>query len=230
MLKPTALGRFGDSLLTYVSEDGSDAFRQIRAQALASADAINLRGDAGDLFGDARVEAIVSSLQEAPTSDDGENDDSSPLFVALSISDPTGDASSGSPQFSPTGEEPEEVNFEGLLGAVADALPGRRAFVHRSHLAVDADDADLAFALPMNFWRSSPPFGSLVGARFELNARGVRDGWITLDSRDDEWFVGMTFARDLELSVDSIARAWEFIRRTYDKAIVPRSRRGGMSQ
>ena len=159
-----------------------------------------------------------------------ENDDSSSLFVGLSISDPTGDVSPDTPRFAPISEEPEEVDFGGLLSAVADTLPGRRAFVHRSHLVVDADDADLAFTLPVNFWRSSPPFGSLVGARFELNARGVRDGWITLDSRDDEVFVGMTFERDLELNIDSIARAWEFIRRTYDKAIMPRPQRGDVSQ
>ena len=229
MLKPTALGRFGNSFLTHVSEGSPDAFRQIRAQVLASTDADNLRGGAGDLFGDARVEVIVSTLR-APMSNGDENDDSSSLFVGLSISDPTGDASSDTPRLGPTGEDPEEVDFGGLLSAVADTLPGRRAFVHRSHLVVDADDADLAFTLPVNFWRSSPPFGSLVGARFELNARRVRDGWITLDSRDDEVFVGMTFARDIELSIDSIAHAWEFIRRTYDKAIVPRSRRGGMPQ
>lgn len=229
MLKPTALGRFGNSFLTHVSEGSPDAFRQIRAQVLASTDADNLRGGAGDLFGDARVEVIVSTLR-APMSNGDENDDSSSLFVGLSISDPTGDASPDTPRFAPTSEEPEEVDFGGLLSAVADVLPGRQALFHRSHLVVGADDADLAFTLPMNFWRSSPPFGSLVGVRFELNARGVRDGWITLDSRDDEVFVGMTFERDLELSIDSIAHAWEFIRRTYDKAIVPRSRRGGMPQ
>lgn len=229
MLKPTALGRFGNSFLTHVSEGSPDAFRQIRAQVLASADADNLRGGAGDLFGDARVEVIVSTLR-APMSNGDENDDSSSLFVGLSISDPTGDVSPDTPRFAPISEEPEEVDFGGLLSAVADTLPGRRAFVHRSHLVVDADDADLAFTLPVNFWRSSPPFGSLVGARFELNARGVRDGWITLDSRDDEVFVGMTFERDLELNIDSIARAWEFIRRTYDKAIMPRPQRGDVSQ
>lgn len=225
MLKPTALGRFGDSFLSHVSEDSSGAFQRIRAQVNGSISASDLRGDAGDLFGPARVEAVVSALQE-PTGKGEDEDDLSSLFVGLFISDPAEDDSLDTPRPGPTGGHAEEVDFARLLEAVAVALPGRQAFFHRSHLVADAGDADLAFALPISFWRSSPPFGPLIGARFELNTRGVRDGWITLDSRDDEVIVGMAFVRDLELSAKSIARAWDFVRRTYDKAILPHASRG----
>ena len=224
MLKPTALGRFGDSFLSHVSEDRSDAFQRIRAQVNGSISASDLRGDAGDLFGAARVEAVVSALQELTGKGNGE-DNLSSLFVGLFISDPAEDGSLNMPRPGPTGGHAEEVDFAQLLEAVAVALPGRQTFFHRSHLVADAGDADLAFALPISFWRSNPPFGPLIGARFELNARGVRDGWLTLDSRDDEVIVGMAFVRDLDLSAASIARTWDLVRRTYDKAIVPHTRK-----
>lgn len=229
MLKPTALGSFGDSFLSHVSEDRSDAFQRIRAQVNGSISTSDLRGDAGDLFGPARVEAVVSVLQEPTGKGDGEGGLSS-LFVGLFISDPAEDASPDTPRHGPTGGHAEEVDFARLLEAVTVALPGRHAFIHRSHLVADAGDADLAFALPISFWRSNPPFGPLVGARFELNARGVRDGWLTLDSREDEVIVGMAFVRDLDLSADSIARAWDFVRRTYDKALLPHAPQGDASR
>lgn len=224
MLKPTALGRFGDSFLSHVSEDGSDAFQRICAQVGGSTETDDLRGDAGDVFGNARIEAVVSTLRTAVSEGDGKDVGSS-LLVGLFISDPTEDDALATPRHGPMSGQAEEVDFAQLLDAVASVLPGRHLFVHRSQLVADAADAELAFALPINFWRSSPPFGPLIGARFELDARGVRDGWITLDCRDDEVVVGMTFARDIDLTTESIVRAWEFLRRNYDKAIVPRRRR-----
>ena len=225
MLTPTVLGRFGESFVSLVTPDVSGAFERIKAHLDSAEDVSDLGGDAGSRFGKAQVGVVVSGLTHE-ADDQTEHDEEQPpvdlLFIGIFISDSDDDDElSVFPPTGPAGGVVNEVDFADLISATANELPGRHPFVYRSHLTANVDDAQTEFPLPISFWRSRPPFGSLIGARFELDVRGARDGWLALDSRDDEIAATIGFVRNTELSTGTIDRAWAHLRRIYDKVLIP---------
>lgn len=225
-MEPTTVNQFGENVLSLIVDDGLAMFESIRAEVNGAAAATDLGADALNRFGDAQVGLVVSTL-DATTSDDDPNTAPS-MFVGFFISDRDDtDEASSFPSMGPTGREILEVDFGQLLGAVANSLPSRYPFQYHCHLTASGEGAELAFALPITFWRTNSPFGPLTGARFELNARGARDGWIALSSDDDDLMVLLSFVRLTDISVQSIESAWRFIRRIYDKLVFPSPKHEG---
>ena len=229
-MEPTAVNQFGESALSFIVDDGSGMFESIRARVNGADVATDLGADALERFGDAQVGIVVSTLDAVASQDENDEDPSRPpsLFVGVFISDRDDtDDTSSFPPTGPTGREIQEVDFGQLLDAVAISLPSRYPFQYLCHLAVSGDSAELAFALPVTLWRANSPFGPLTGARFDLNARGARDGWIALSSDDDDLLAVLSFVRLTDISVPSIENAWSFIRRIYDKLVFPSPKREG---
>lgn len=220
MLKPTRLGRFGHTYVHLVLADESGAFSRIQSAVEGAEGASDLGSDAGAEYGDVSVGLVISALVDSGD-DDGEMDDADGLFVGLFISDRDEEDSSPSyPGDGPIGGTVREVGFSDLMNAVSHELAGRHFWQFRSYLGVDAETVDSAFPLPVSFWHSNMPLGQLIGARFELDVRGVRDGSLTIDSDDDELVVVMRFAKNVRVDADLIERAWEPVRRIYDKILI----------
>lgn len=228
MLEPTKIGRFGESSLMRMTEDQSGVFGRV-LEALGQPQEVTALGaDAGTMFGSARV-GLVASTSSLLT-DKGDSEKGRKLvFTALFLSDQGEDDDiSPYPQRGPWGAEIQDVEFTKLMTALGDALPGRREFLYRCDLSTSTDQAQFEFPLPIRLWRSKRPFGSLVGARFALEERGARDGWIALDINEDEATASLHFWRGTQLDdVDVVEKAWTFIRRIYDNVLVLGDMGGG---
>ena len=220
MLEPTKLGRFGECSLMLMTEDPSGAFERILEGLDQQSDLTDLGADAGMMFGSAQV-GLVASTSSPPVDKEEHEDGHRLLFIALFLSDQDEDEDvSAYPDHGPWGGEIQAVDFIKLMSAVGGALPRRHEFLHQCHLSASVDQAQLEFPLPIRLWQSKRPFGSLIGARFALEERGARDGWITLEINEDEINASLHFMRSMRLDIDMVEKAWTFVRRIYDNVVV----------
>ena len=219
VLEPTSLGRFGDNSMTHVGPGASVLFGLVRARVQVAEDAIALGAVTDTLFEPARVWLVVATTSDATrmTGEDAGN----PFFVTIVWGDrDPGGQEANLPARGPWGGEVQELEFEQLFVALCEILTGQHTFRYRCSLSADSDEAQLEFPLPMNLWRSNRPLGTMVGARFKLEARGARDGWIALDVDDGALQASLEFTRDSVLDHSTIEDSWKLIRRLYDKVIV----------
>ena len=240
MLKNTAIGRFGENSFVHVATGQPSAFAAICERLGIDDRPRALVALGGPTFAPAQVALVVSTPEVAdhgPPWDErvGESD----VFVAVLVSDEDEhhDDDDEPDQVDDTvhsgGDREEEagagtdttrsvsVELDDLFQATASVLPGRRRFAHHGRLEVDTEHAELEISLPMSLWHEKRPFGTLIGARFELDVRGARDGWIALDTREGYALVHIAFESDYEIASSILNRAWEKLRRIYDGAVVP---------
>ena len=216
-LKPTAVGRFGSNTLAHAPRVSVDAARDLIAAVGRSPETPDLWAEAGERFSPARV-----ALGVAVICDQDEEDPGVRLVISLLISDrvPAGEKEV-IPELGPAGTTPAEVDFDDLLKATNAALGGAHAFRYTGHFHLSPDEAGLKFPLPMTLWRENRPFGSMVGARFALDLRGTRDGWIAMDTDGDEdTLISWSFSRNTKLEEGMVISTWQQIRQLYDRAII----------
>lgn len=205
--------------MTHVVSGASVLFDLIRARTQATEDAIALGAVSDTLLEPARVWLVVATTSDATHMAD--EDAGNPLFVTIVWGDRApGGQEANLPARGPWGGEVQELEFAQLFGALCEILTGQHTFRYRCSLSANSDEAQLEFPLPVNLWRSNRPLGSMVGARFRLEARGARDGWIALDVDDGALQASLDFTRDSVLDHSTIEDSWKLIRRLYDKVIV----------
>ena len=205
--------------MTHVVSGASVLFDLIRARTQATEDAIALGAVSDTLLEPARVWLVVATTSDATHMAD--EDAGNPLFVTIVWGDRApGGQEANLPARGPWGGEVQELEFAQLFDALCEILTGQHTFRYRCSLSANSDEAQLEFPLPMNLWRSNRPLGTMVGARFKLEARGARDGWIALDVDDGALQASLEFTRDSVLDHSTIEDSWKLIRRLYDKVIV----------
>ena len=194
------------------------------------ADVTDIGADAGPMFGPAQVGLVASKSRHVAAEEDTD-DDPRLLLVALFVSDQDNDEGGRAyPENGPWEGEIQAVDFTKLMSALSNALPNRHEFLYNCHLSASADEAQLEFAVPIRLWHAKRPFGSLVGARFTLEERGARDGWVALDTSEGEVEASLHFVRSMRLDAGTVEKAWTFIRRIYDNVFVLGAPMGDGSQ
>ena len=228
MLEPTKVGRFGECSIMRVAEDQAGVFKRVLESLDQPQGVTALGADAGTVFGSARVGLVASAASDLTGKDDSDNGREL-MFTALFLSDQDDDDTPPYPKHGPWGAEIQDVEFMRLMSAIGEALPGSHEFLYRCDLSTSTDQAQFEFPLPISLWRSKRPFGSLVGARFALEQRGARGGWIALDINEDEATASLHFWRNTRLDDgDMVEKAWTFIRRIYDNVLVLDDAGGGV--
>ncbi len=221
MLEPTSVGVFGRTRAHLHIPDNSGTFDRIVSQFDVLDEVKDFSAIAGSEYGEPAVAMVVSCVDRAIPGTTHRGTERS-LWLEFFIGDRS-DKISPRRLFPPKGRwggEFQEVDFSTLFEIATQVMGGRQQLHFQSRIAINASDAQLEFPLPLRLWRSKPPLGSMIGARFELDVRGAKDGWLTLDSRDAEVIASMGFLRNVELDQEAISRIWSHVKRIYDRVLV----------